>query len=75
VVYFGPYRSDAVAAELALKAPLTDFRAGVATGRSDRWLTALADRATEHFASDLLDLVWLCFGRVDLGPSLRVAVV
>jgi len=50
-------------------APLTDFCAGVATGRSDRWLTALADRSTEHLASDLLDLVWLRFGRVDFGPS------
>jgi hypothetical protein len=69
VVYFGPYRSDAIAAKLAVVAPLTDLRAGVATGWPDRWLTALADRATEHLAGDLLDLVWLRFGRVNLGPS------
>jgi len=69
VVCCGLYRSDAVAANLALKAPLTDLRAGVATGWPDRWLTALADRATEHLASDLLDLVWLRFGLVDLGSS------
>ena len=69
MVYFGPYRSDAVAAELAVVAPLTDFCAGVATGRSDRWLTALADRATEHLAGDLLDFVWMLFGLVDLGSS------
>ena len=63
------YRSDAVAAELAVVAPLTDFRAGIATGWPDRWLTALADRATEHLASDLLDLVWLRLGLVDFGSS------
>ena len=69
MVYFGPYRSNAVAAELAVKAPLTDLRAGIATGWPDRWLTALADRATEYLAGDLLDLVWLRFGLVDLGSS------
>ena len=69
MVYFGPYRPDAVATELAVVAPLTDLRAGVATRWPDRWLTALADRATEHLASDLFDLVWLRFGRVDFGPS------
>jgi len=75
VVCCGLCRSDAVAAELAVVAPLTDLCAGIATGWPDRWLTALADRATEHLASDLFDLVWLRFGRVDFGPSLRVAVV
>jgi len=69
VVWCGLYRLNAVATNLALKAPLTDFRAGIATGWPNRWLTALADRATEHFASDLLDLVWLRFGLVDLGSS------
>jgi len=56
-------------------APLTDFCAGVATGWPDRWLTALADRATEHLAGLLFDLVWLVLGLVDLGPSLRVTVI
>jgi len=70
VVWCGLYRLNAVATNLALKAPLTDFCAGVATGRSDRWLTALADRPAEHLATDLLDLVWLRFGLVDLGSSL-----
>jgi len=69
------YWPDAVAANLAVVAPLTDLRAGVATGRSDRWLTALTDRATEHLTSNFLDLVWLRFGRVDFGPSLRVTVI
>jgi len=69
VVWCGLYRLNAVATNLALKAPLTDFCAGVAAGRSDRWLTALADCPTEHFASDLFDLVWLSLGRVDFGPS------
>jgi len=70
VVWCGLYRLDAVATNLALKTPLTDLRAGVATGCSDRWLTALADCPTEHFATDLFDLVWLRFGLVDLGSSL-----
>jgi len=70
VVWCGLYRLNAVAANLALKAPLTDFCAGVAAGWPDRWLTALADRATEHLGTDLLDLVWLRFGRVDFSPSL-----
>jgi len=63
------YRSDAVAAELAVVAPLTDLCARIATGRSDRWLTALANCPTEHLAGLLFDLVWLCFVLVDLGPS------
>jgi len=75
VVCCGLCWPDAVAAELAVKTPLTDLRAGIATGRSDRWLTALADRATEHLAGLLFDLVWLVLGLVDLGPSLRVTVI
>jgi len=70
VVWCGLYRLNAVATDLALKAPLADFRVCVATRWPDRWLTALADRATEHLASDLLDLVWLRLGRVDFSPSL-----
>ena len=63
------YRLNAVATNLAVVAPLTDLRARVATGRSDRWLTTLADCPAKHFAGDLFDLVWLSFGRVDFGPS------
>jgi len=70
VVWCGLYRLNAVATNLALKAPLTDLRAGIAAGWPDRWLTALADRPAEHLATDLLDLVWLSFGLVDLGSSL-----
>jgi len=69
VVWCGLYRLDAVATNLALKTPLTDLRAGVATRWPDRWLTALADCPAEHLATDLLDLVWLRLGRVDFGPS------
>jgi len=69
VVWCGLYRLDAVATNLTLKAPLADLRAGVAAGWPNRWLTALADRATEHLASDLLDLVWLRLCLVDFGPS------
>ena len=66
---------DAVAAELAVVAPLTDFCAGIATGCPDRWLTALADCPAEHLAGLLFDLVWLVLGLVDLRSSLRVAVI
>jgi len=70
VVWCGLYRLNAVATNLALKAPLADFRVCVATRWPDRWLTALADCPAEHLASDFLDLVRLRFGRVDFGPSL-----
>ena len=62
--------SDAVASDLALIASLTDSGAGIAAGRSDSLLTTLADRSTEDFAGDLLDLVWLLSGLVDLGSGL-----
>ena len=62
-------RLDAVASDLALVAPLTDSGAGIAAGCSDSLLATLADRSTEHLASDLLDLVRLLSGLVDLGTS------
>ena len=63
------WRSDAVATDLAVVAPLTDLCTSVASGCADCWLTALADDPTEHLALDLLDLVRLIFGLVDLGDS------
>jgi hypothetical protein len=63
-------RLDAVASDLAVIAPLADSGAGIAAARSDSLLATLADRSTEHFASDLLDLVRLLSCLIDLGSGL-----